>query len=133
MHNCKNLYTAWYLLYITYGVLAIAAGADKFFDMLVYWPIYLNPKIPALFNMSAQQFMYGVGIIEILAGLLVFARPFYGGLLIAAWFGLIILNLLSTGQYFDIAVRDVGLVVGALVLSLLTLELAHREHDLSRR
>ena len=80
---------------------------------MVYWPDYLanwlNPD-------NAQHFMYFVGVVEIVAGLVVLVKPRYGSLLVVGWLVGIIVNLLSKGEYYDIAVRDFGLMVGALAL-----------------
>lgn len=119
----NNVSRAWYLLYFTYGLLPIIAGLDKYFHFIVNWNMYLNPAIPELFHMSAITFMYIVGFIEIFAGLVVLARPVFGGYLVAAWLMVIVINLLSMGMYFDIAIRDTAMAIGAYVLVLLTQEL----------
>lgn len=116
----KYVVRAWNLLYYAYGLVPIVAGADKFFHYIVNWDIYLNPRLPALINMSVPTFMHGVGVIEILAGLLVFYRPVYGGYVVALWLLAIVGNLLSMGMYYDIALRDTVLALGAYVLVLLT-------------
>lgn len=111
-----------FLLRVTYVAIPLAAGADKFFNYLTNWIQYVNPdlitKIP--FQVSLEQCMYGVGVIEIGAGLLVLINPRWGGLVVAAWLSVIIVNLVTMGQFYDIAVRDAGLAVGALVLSCLS-------------
>lgn len=113
---------AFRVLYFGFIVLPIIAGMDKFFHVLVDWTIYLSPKITATTGVGATQFMYGVGVIEILAGLWVAVNPKLGGLAVCAWLGAIILNLLTIPAFFDIALRDFGLALGAFALSRLSQE-----------
>jgi uncharacterized membrane protein YphA (DoxX/SURF4 family) len=114
-------YTAFLLLRTTFVVAPILAGLDKFFDWMVEWPDYLAPWIDDIIPGSAQQFMYVVGMVEIAAGLLVLAAPWLGAFVVAAWLGGIVINLLThtPPQYYDIALRDFGLMVGAVALGLL--------------
>jgi hypothetical protein len=91
-------------------------GIDKFFNGLVYWPDYVANWINDIIPGTAQDFMYAVGVIEIAAGLLVVLKPRYAAYVVAAWLAGIVVNLFSTGEYYDIAVRDIGLMAGALVL-----------------
>src|SRR5439155_22695410 len=95
------------------------AGIDKFFNWMVYWPKYLAPWLDRIMPGNAEQFMYFVGAVEILAGLLVLLSPRWGSLILAAWLGGIVINLLSAHppQYYDIALRDFGLMLAALVLN----------------
>nr|WP_201778010.1 hypothetical protein [Jiangella alkaliphila] len=95
----------------------IVFGLDKFANVLVDWPGYLAPLINDIVPGTAQQAMYAVGGVEILAGVAVALLPRYGGLLVAAWLAGIIVNLLLIPDYYDIALRDFGLLVGALALS----------------
>jgi hypothetical protein len=90
---------------------------------MVDWPKYLAPWIDDIMPGTAQQFMYVVGAVEILAGILVLAFPRWGSLVVAAWLGGIIVNLLTVNppQYYDIALRDFGLMVGAVVLNRLAI------------
>jgi len=83
----------------------------------VYWPKYLAPWIDDLMPGSAQQFMYFVGIVEIVAGVVVLLKPRYGAYLVAAWLAGIVINLFSFPGWYDIAVRDFGLMLGALTLA----------------
>jgi len=108
---------AFWLLRIGFIVAPIAFGLDKFFHVLVNWDKYLAPEFTDLFNTSAHDLMYVVGAIEIVAGLVVAVRPRFGGYLVAAWLGGIILNLLLMADYYDIALRDFGLLLGALTLA----------------
>lgn len=108
---------AFLLLRTVFTVAPIVFGLDKFANVLAEWPNYLAPWINDLVPGSAQQAMYAVGVVEILAGIAVALVPRYGGLLVAAWLGGIIINLLSIPGYYDVALRDFGLLVGALALS----------------
>ncbi|HEU0024013.1 MAG TPA: hypothetical protein VFQ12_05260 [Thermoleophilaceae bacterium] len=110
-------YQAFALLRIAFTVAPIAFGLDKFANVLVDWPVYLAPWIDDLAPGSAQDFMYFVGAVEIVAGLVVALKPRYGAYLVAAWLGGIILNLLTHSGYYDIALRDFGLMLGALTLA----------------
>lgn len=108
---------AYLALKTVFTVAPVLFGLDKFFNVLVDWPVYLAPWMDALVPGTAQQAMYIVGVIEIVAGILVAVRPKWGGLVVAAWLAGIILNLLTLSGYYDIALRDFGLLVGALALS----------------
>jgi len=109
------------LLRTGFTVAPILMGVDKFFNWMVFWPSYLAVWVNHLFPGTAQQFMYAVGAIEIVAGLVVLFAPRFGALLVAGWLGGIIVNLLTKNppRYYDIALRDVGLMIGALALALL--------------
>jgi len=107
---------AFLLLRTVFTVAPIAFGLDKFVNLLTDWPGYLAPFADRLVPGTAQQAMYAVGVIEILAGLLVAARPRYGAVVVAGWLAGIIVNLLILGDYYDVALRDFGLLVGALAL-----------------
>ena len=104
------------LLRTVFTVAPIAFGLDKFFNLLTDWPGYLAPFVDRLVPGTAQQAMYGVGVIEIVAGLLVAVRPRYGALVVSAWLTGIIVNLLILGDFYDVALRDFGLLVAALAL-----------------
>jgi hypothetical protein len=108
---------AFLLLRTVFTVAPITFGLDKFTNLLTYWPRYLAPVFDHLIPGTAQQAMYAVGVIEVLAGLVVVLAPRYGGLLVSAWLAGIIVNLLLIGGYYDVALRDFGLLVGALALS----------------
>src|SRR3954447_13889659 len=107
---------AFLLLRTVFTVAPIAFGLDKFANLLTDWPGYLAPFADRLIPGTAQQAMYAVGVIEIVAGLLVAARPRYGAVVVAAWLAGIIVNLLILGNFYDVALRDFGLLVGALAL-----------------
>jgi len=108
------------LLKFTYGLIPIVAGADKFTNLLTDWPHYLNPSIKSALPVSDHVFMCIVGIIEIIAGILVFINPQKGGLLVSVWLILIALNLIAAGTYLDVAVRDLAMAIGAFSLSKLS-------------
>jgi hypothetical protein len=110
-------YQAFALMRLTFAVAPIAFGLDKFFDVMVDWSSYLAPWLDDLLPGSADQFMYVVGVTEIVAGLVVALKPRYGGYLVAAWLAGIILNLLTFSGFYDIALRDFGLMLGALTLA----------------
>jgi uncharacterized membrane protein YphA (DoxX/SURF4 family) len=104
---------------ITFVVVPILSGLDKFFNFLVDWPKYLAPWVNDLMPGNAQEFMYVVGAVEIVAGLVVLISPKWGSLLVAAWLAGIIVNLLTLDppRYYDIAARDLALMLGAIALN----------------
>jgi uncharacterized membrane protein YphA (DoxX/SURF4 family) len=110
-------YQAFTLLRLAFTVAPIAFGLDKFFNVLVDWPIYLAPWINDVAPGSGQDFMYLVGAIEIVAGVLVALKPRYGAYVVAGWLGGIIITLLTLSGYYDVALRDFGLMLGALTLA----------------
>src|SRR5687768_1659339 len=110
-------YQAFWLLRIAFVVAPIVFGLDKFAHVLVDWDKCLAPEFTALFNAQAHTLMYGVGAIEIVAGLVVLLRPRFGGYLVAAWLTGIIANLLLMADYYDVALRDFGLLLAALTLA----------------
>jgi hypothetical protein len=111
---------AFFLLRTTFVVAPILFGLDKFLEILTdHWEAYLASWVNDLVPGSAHDAMLLVGVVEIVAGLVVLVTPRWGGLLVAAWLAGIIVNLVSTGDYYDIALRDFGLLVAALALSLL--------------
>jgi uncharacterized membrane protein YphA (DoxX/SURF4 family) len=110
-------YQAFTLLRIAFTVAPILFGLDKFFDVMVDWEQYLAPWINDIVPGSAATAMHLVGVIEIVAGIVVALKPRYGAYLVAAWLGGIIVNLLTYSGYYDIALRDFGLMLGALTLA----------------
>jgi hypothetical protein len=110
-------YQAFWLLRLGFTAGPILFGLDKFAHVLVNWDRYLAPWIDRIVPGTAHQAMYAVGVIEIIAGLVVFFRPRFGGYLVAAWLAGIIVNLLSYPGFYDIALRDFGLMLGALTLA----------------
>ena len=109
-------YQAFTLLRITFTVAPIAFGLDKFFNGMVDWEKYLAPWINRLMPGTGHSFMLFVGIVEIIAGVLVLLKPRYAAYVVAAWLAGIVVNLFSYGEWYDVAVRDLGLMAGALVL-----------------
>src|SRR5262245_35145560 len=106
------------LLRIAFTVAPILFGLDKFVNVLTNdWTVYLSSQFNDIIPGNAAQAMHMVGIVEIVAGLVVAVTPRFGGILVAAWLGGIIVNLLLVGGYGDIALRDFGLLLGALTLS----------------
>jgi hypothetical protein len=110
-------YQAFWLLRIGFVVAPILFGLDKFFNWLVDWERYLAPEINDLIPGNAHQAMLAIGVIEIVAGLVVAIRPRFGGYLVAAWLAGIIVNLLRIADYYDVALRDFGLLLAALTLT----------------
>ncbi|KRB55422.1 MULTISPECIES: hypothetical protein [Flavobacterium] len=105
------------LLKITFGIVPIVAGLDKFVNLLTTWENYLNPGVAAIIPFSPHTFMILVGIIEIVAGIIVLTKPAIGGYIVAAWLTLIGLTLLFSGTYLDVAVRDFVMAIGAFSLA----------------
>lgn len=104
------------LLKLTFGLVPIAAGADKFLNLLTQWDQYVHPAVADLLPFSAGTFLMIVGVIEIAAGILVLIRPRLGAYIVAAWLLLIALSLLFSGQHLDVAVRDIVMAISAYVL-----------------
>jgi hypothetical protein len=123
----SSAYQAFVCLRAGYTLLPILAGLDKFTRLLTEWEMYLSTPIERMLPISGKAFMYGTGVVEILAGVLVAVRPRVGAWVVAAWLGAITINLLLPPGYYDIALRDVGLIFGASALGLLA-----REHDRRR-
>jgi hypothetical protein len=115
-------YQAYQLLYVAFIVAPIAAGADKFLHLLTNWDKYLASAIANLLPVTPHVFMLAVGAIEIVAGLLVAIAPRIGGYVVGAWLLGIIVNLLILPGYFDVALRDLGLALGAFALARLAEE-----------
>jgi uncharacterized membrane protein YphA (DoxX/SURF4 family) len=112
-------YQAFWLLRIGFTVAPILFGIDKFFNWTVHWPDYLAGWINTIMPGSAQDFMYFVGGVEIVAGLVVAVAPVIGAPLVSAWLAGIVINLLTNNppEYYDIALRDFGLMLAALTLT----------------
>jgi uncharacterized membrane protein YphA (DoxX/SURF4 family) len=109
-------YQAFSLLRLAFTVAPIAFGLDKFFNVLVDWPNYLAPWINDIAPGSGQQFMYVVGAVEIVAGISVALKPRYGAYVVAGWLAGIIVSLLTYSGFYDVALRDFGLMLAALTL-----------------
>ena len=124
---------AFTLLRITFTVAPILFGLDKFAEVMIDdWPKYLATEFNDIIPGSAQDAMYIVGAVEIVAGLVVLVSPRFGGLLVAGWLGGIIVSLLLVGGYGDIALRDFGLLLGALTLARLASAFSGRAPDTAR-
>ncbi|MFC0453110.1 DoxX family membrane protein [Rhodococcus jostii] len=124
-------YQAFLVLRTVFTVAPILFGLDKFTNWLTDWPQYLAPWIDGILPGTAQQGMYVVGVIEVLAGILVAVAPRIGAWVVAAWLAGIIVNLLTLSGYYDVALRDFGLLAGAVALGLLAAEYGrplHRPH-----
>ena len=113
---------AFMLLRTVFTIAPIAFGLDKFAELLTDWEQYLAPWINDIVPGNAHQAMLTVGVIEIVAGIAVAVAPRYGALLVAGWLAGIIVNLVSMGDYYDVALRDFGLLVGALALAVLAFD-----------
>ena len=124
-------YQAFLLLRTVFTIAPILFGLDKFANILVPWPSYLAPWIDHIVPGTAQQAMYAVGVIEVVAGVVVAMAPRFGAWLVAAWLAGIIVNLLTFPGFFDIALRDFGLLVGAVALGRLATRYASGVHTSS--
>jgi uncharacterized membrane protein YphA (DoxX/SURF4 family) len=110
-------YQGYLLLRLGFAVAPIVFGVDKFFNVLVDWEKYLAPWINRVLPGTASDVMYLVGAVEIAAGVAVALKPRYGAYVVAAWLAGIIVNLLTYSGYYDIALRDFGLMLAALTLA----------------
>ncbi|MDI9829845.1 hypothetical protein [Streptomyces sp. KAU_LT] len=122
-------YQAFWILRVGFTVAPVLFGLDKFANLLVDWPGYLAPWIDDVVPGSAQAAMYAVGVVEIVAGLVVAVAPRFGAWLVAGWLAGIIVDLLTIPGHYDIALRDFGLLLGAVALA----RLAQRYHGTGRR
>jgi len=113
----RQAHQAFQILRFGFTVAPIIAGLDKFLHLLTDWDKYLAPFVPNALGIRPHTFMMAVGVIEIVAGLVVAVQPRFGGYLVAAWLLGIIANLLAVGGYLDVALRDLGLMLGALSLA----------------
>jgi uncharacterized membrane protein YphA (DoxX/SURF4 family) len=108
------------LLKFTFGLVPIVAGLDKFTNLLTDWSHYLAPSIANLLPVGAETFMMIVGVVEIIAGILVFIRTELGAYVVSGWLTVIALSLIIGGQYFDVAVRDLVMAIAAYSLARLS-------------
>ncbi len=104
------------LLKYTYGIVPIVAGLDKFTNILTDWSMYLSASIVDMLPINAEIFMMVVGVIEVIAGILVLTRPKIGGYVVMGWLLALAVTLVFSGQYIDVAVRDIVMAVGAFAL-----------------
>jgi len=115
-------YQAFQLLHLGFTVAPIVAGVDKYLHLLCNWDQYLAPWVARISPISGHSLMLVVGVIEAAAGVLVAVKPRWGAPIVGLWLCLIIVNLLTMGTYFDIALRDLGLALGAFALWRLSLQ-----------
>lgn len=110
-------YQAFRILYVGFIAAPLIAGLDKFLHYLTNWNQYLAPVVARNLPVTPETFMRGVGVVEIVAALLVAIKPRLGGYVVAAWLGGIIVNLLMIPGYYDVALRDFGLMLGAIAMA----------------
>ncbi|MPV49131.1 hypothetical protein GCG21_03740 [Pseudactinotalea sp. HY160] len=110
-------FSAYWLLRVGFVVLPLSMGIDKFIDGLTFWPDYLAPWIVGIIPFSAATAMMVVGVVEILAGVAIAIKPRYASYVVALWLAGIVINLLTYSGFYDVALRDVGLLVAALALA----------------
>lgn len=115
-------YQAYQLLHIAFVVAPVIAGLDKFAGLLTNWDKYLAPAIADILPFRAHAFMMIIGIVEIAAGLVVAMKPRIGAYVVAGWLAAIIVDLLMVGGYLDVALRDLGLCLGAIALARLSID-----------
>lgn len=117
----RGLNSAWWALRIGLGVGPFLAGLDKFFNILTDWGMYLSPTVEGLLPISGTAFMHAVGVIEMVVGLAILTRwTRLGSYVAAGWLVAIAINLVTTGMFFDLAVRDVEIAIAAYTLARLT-------------
>src|SRR5262245_21052738 len=113
----QNRATVQQVLKYTYGLVPIVAGLDKFTNLLTDWKGYLSESMIDMLPFAPATFMAIVGVIEIVAGILVLLRPQIGGFVVMTWLALIALTLIAGGRYYDVAVRDLVMAIGAFSLA----------------
>ena len=118
----SSSWQAYQILHLGFTVAPVLAGIDKFFHVLCNWDQYLAPWVAGLSPIGGHDLMLTAGAIEAAAGILVAVRPRLGAPVVGVWLCLIIANLLSMGAYFDVALRDLGLALGAFALWRLSYE-----------
>lgn len=112
---------SWWALKIALGLMPIIAGLDKYFNKLTDWGMYLSPYATKVVHLSTPAFMHVVGVVEIIAGVIVLSRwTKIGGYIVMLWLIAIAVNLVTTGMFYDLAVRDLEIAVGAFALAQLT-------------
>jgi hypothetical protein len=113
----RRVNTVYNVMKLTYGIVPIVAGLDKFTNLLTNWEQYLNPAIVQILPFTPHIFMMIVGVVEIIAGLIVLSKPAIGGYVVMAWLASIGLSLLAGKDYLDVAVRDFVMAIGAYSLA----------------
>ena len=122
--NLQAVKSTTNLLKLTFGIVPIVAGLDKFTDLLAHWESYIHPGVAATLPFSPHVFMMIVGVIEIVAGVIVLLRPAIGGIIVAAWLTLVAVTLLASGNFLDVAVRDLVMAIGAFSMARLAKAIA---------
>lgn len=115
--NFKTLTQTTNLLKLTYGIIPIVAGLDKFTNLLTQWESYLPDAVANSLPFGPHLFMMLIGVVEIIAGIIVLKKPAIGGYIVAVWLALIGITLLLSGKYIDVAVRDFVMAIGAFSLA----------------
>lgn len=113
-HSIKPTFN---LLKLTFGIVPIVAGLDKFTNLLTHWEQYINPTLGNMLPFSGHTFMMIVGVIEIVAGIIVLKKTELGGYIVAAWLTVIALTLLAGFNFVDVAVRDLVMAISALAMA----------------
>ena len=113
----QSIQSTFNILKLTFGIVPIVAGLDKFTNLLTQWDSYIHPSIAGMMPFTPHVFMMIVGVIEIVAGAIVLTKPAIGGYIVAAWLTLIALTLLASGNHLDVAVRDLVMAVGAFSMA----------------
>ncbi len=116
----QSLKNTYYILKYLFVIVPIAAGLDKFANILTNWEQYISPAIARLLPISASAFMMIIGVGEIIAGFIVLKKPEVGGYIVATWLSVIALTLLAGFTYIDVAVRDFVMVVSAVTMAKLS-------------
>ena len=117
IHLQQTIKPTFNLLKLTFGIVPIVAGLDKFTNLLTNWEQYIDPNIGSLLPFEGNTFMMIVGVIEIVAGVIVLKKPEIGGYIVAAWLTLIALTLLAGFNYVDVAVRDLVMAISAFAMA----------------
>lgn len=117
LSTAQTLRPVYYILKLTYGIVPIVAGLDKFTNILTDWEKYLHPGIASILPFSPHTFMLVIGVIEIIAGIIVLVKPAIGGYIVMAWLIALALSLLAGGNHYDIAVRDLVMATGAFSIA----------------
>ncbi len=130
--RAEPAYAAFWMLRLGFTVLPILMGLDKFFNLLTNWEQYLAPWVVNLLPFSAHTAMLIVGVVEIAAGILVWIKPRYAAYVVALWLAGIIINLLTLSGFYDVALRDFGLMLAALTLARLATQYDPAWHRAAR-
>src|SRR5262245_27294043 len=126
----NKLHSTWWALRFTFGLVPFLAGLDKFFNILTDWTQYLSPIAKRVLPVTSTTFMQGVGVIEMIVGISILTRwTRVGSYVASVWLVAIAANLITTGRYFDVAVRDLVMAVGAYTLASLTEVLSQTTSD----